>query len=127
MSDWQPSPLWMVFCPSPRGQPKRILPDNLGLSTRSANNLSRRKEETMELMTSKQSSSLTKTESDANRRQSSRVAGAYGLTFSGVDGNRFMMGDGSVMDLSDEGIGVLSDRPVRAGMDLAILIELPDS
>ena len=78
-------------------------------------------------MASKQNNSLTKTESDANRRQSSRVTGAYGLTFSGVDGGRFMMGDGEVIDLSNEGIGILTDRPVRAGMDLALFIELPDS
>ena len=81
----------------------------------------------MELMASKQNETLCSVESNTNRRQSSRVAGAYGLTFSGVDGGRFMMGDGEVIDLSDEGLGILTDRSVRAGMELALFIELPDS
>ncbi len=37
------------------------------------------------------------------------------------------MGDGHVMDLSHEGIGIRGNRLLKAGMDLALFIELPDS
>jgi PilZ domain len=81
----------------------------------------------MELRTSKQDGSFDTSESAFDRRRDWRVGGSCGLTFSGVDGRQFMMGDGQVMDLSEDGIGVRGDRPVKAGMDLALFIELPGS
>lgn len=36
----------------------------------------------------------------SNRRREPRVGGPFGLTFSGVDEGRFMMGEGQVVDLS---------------------------
>jgi hypothetical protein len=81
----------------------------------------------MELTMSKHEDSLCSAGPALNRRRGSRLDSSCTLTFSGVDGGRFMMGDGQVMDLSDDGIGIRGDRSVKAGMALALFIELPDS
>ena len=38
-----------------------------------------------------------------------------------------IVGDGHILDLSQEGIGVHGDRSLKPGMELALFIELPDS
>lgn len=62
-----------------------------------------------------------------DRRRESRVGSQFGLMFTGVDGRRFVMDDGEVLDLSDEGIGIRANRTMKHGMELALFIQLPDS
>lgn len=81
----------------------------------------------MELTTCDQMNSLQTVESTSNRRREPRVDGRFGLTFSGVDGGQIVMGDGLVMNLSHEGIGIRGNRLLKPGMELALFIELPDS
>jgi hypothetical protein len=66
-------------------------------------------------------------ESPLNRRGDTRLTGRFGLTFSGVDRGELIMGDGQVLDLSAEGVGISGNRLLKPGMDLALFIELPDS
>jgi len=70
---------------------------------------------------------LLTAESKDNRRQATRVGGRYNLTFSGMDEDHMIMGEGIVTDLSREGIGVRGNRFVKPGMHLALFIEIPDS
>jgi hypothetical protein len=81
----------------------------------------------MELTMCKQQGSLRSKQWALNRRRGLRVGSSRTLTFSGVDGGRFLMGDGQVINVSEDGIGIRGDRPVKAGMALALFIELPDS
>ncbi|HEY7533309.1 MAG TPA: PilZ domain-containing protein, partial [Nitrospiraceae bacterium] len=67
------------------------------------------------------------TEPIENRRQMPRVVGPFNLTFSGMDKDHMIVGEGIVIDLSREGIGVRGNRFVKPGMHLALFIELPDS
>jgi hypothetical protein len=67
------------------------------------------------------------TEPIENRRQLPRVVGPFNLTFSGMDKDHMIMGEGIVIDLSREGIGVRGNRFVKPGMHLALFIELPGS
>jgi hypothetical protein len=62
-----------------------------------------------------------------NRRREVRVSAQLGLMFSGVVDGRLMMGDGHVIDLSRDGIGIRGDRVLRRGLELALFIELPDA
>jgi hypothetical protein len=62
-----------------------------------------------------------------NRRREVRVSAQLGLMFSGVVDGRLMMGDGHVIDLSRDGIGIRGDRVLRRGLELALFIELPDT
>lgn len=63
----------------------------------------------------------------SNRRREPRVGGQFGLTFSGVEEGRLMMGHGQVLDLSEGGVGIRGNRLLRPGMALALFIELPDA
>jgi hypothetical protein len=62
-----------------------------------------------------------------NRRREVRMSAQLGLIFSGVVDGRLMMGDGHVIDLSRDGIGIRGDRVLRRGLELALFIELPDA
>jgi hypothetical protein len=62
-----------------------------------------------------------------NRRREVRMSAQLGLMFSGVVDGRLMMGDGHVIDLSRDGIGIRGDRVLRRGLELALFIELPDA
>ena len=55
------------------------------------------------------------------------MSAQLGLIFSGVVDGRLMMGDGHVIDLSRDGIGIRGDRVLRRGLELALFIELPDA
>jgi len=66
-------------------------------------------------------------ESKENRRQAPRIGGWFSLTFSGMDADHMIMGEGIVTDLSRGGVGVRGNRFVKPGMHLALFIELPDS
>jgi hypothetical protein len=81
----------------------------------------------MKLMPHEQERELTLVESKSNRRRQPRVGGQFGLIYSGMDKGQIMMGDGQVLNLSREGIGIRADRWLKPGMELALFIELPDS
>ncbi len=81
----------------------------------------------MQLMTHEQERAFMPAELASNRRRNPRLAGQFGLTFSGVDKGQMIMGDGHILNLSYEGIGVRGDRLLKPGMELALFIELPDS
>jgi hypothetical protein len=80
----------------------------------------------MRVTTGKQQDEAASETTD-NRRKGARMPGRFGLTFSGVDGGQFVMGDGQVMDVSPGGIGVRGNRLLKQGMEVALFIELPDS
>lgn len=67
------------------------------------------------------------TDSPNDRRRNSRLGGHINLTFSGMDGKKMVIDTGVVTDLCQDGLGILADKPVTSGMDLALLIECPDS
>lgn len=81
----------------------------------------------MELMTHEHERTFIPAELASNRRRSPRLGGQFGLTFSGVDKGRMIMGDGRILNVSQKGIGVHGDRSLTSGMELALFIELPDS
>lgn len=74
-----------------------------------------------------QETSLTLVEADSNRRREPRVDGRCGLIFSGMDQGQIVMGDGGVLDLSQEGIGAHANQSLKPGMELALFLELPGS
>ncbi|MBI3355459.1 MAG: PilZ domain-containing protein [Nitrospirae bacterium] len=81
----------------------------------------------MKLMPQEREQELTLVESKSNRRRRPRVGGRFGVIYSGMDKGQIMMGDGQVLNLSREGIGIRADRLLKPGMELALFIELPDS
>lgn len=81
----------------------------------------------MKPMTFEQERMLMLVESESSLRRGPRIDGRFGLTFSGVDEGQIVMGDGQVLDLSQRGIGVQTNHMLKAGMELALFIELPDS
>ena len=81
----------------------------------------------MQLMPHEQEQALMPVESGTARRRRAHLGGRFGLTFSGVDEGQMIMGDGHILNLSQEGIGVRGDRSLKPGMELALFIELPDS
>jgi hypothetical protein len=60
-----------------------------------------------------------------DRRRIARVPTHFGLMYSGMDSGRMLIGDGMAMDLSEEGVGICGNRLVKAGMELAIFVDLP--
>ena len=60
------------------------------------------------------------------RRQSSRVAMTFSLMYSAVSAHGTLMSDGTVMDLSRNGLGIRGNHPVKVGMELSMLLYLPD-
>ncbi len=61
-----------------------------------------------------------------NRRMTERIPAEVGLVYSGMDSGTMLMGDGTVTNLSDQGIGICGNRLVKPGMELALFIELPE-
>lgn len=49
------------------------------------------------------------------------------LTFSGMDAKEMLIETGVVTDLCQDGIGIHAKRPLKPGMELALLINCPDS
>jgi hypothetical protein len=60
------------------------------------------------------------------RRRIPRVPVSFGIMYSGINGDDVLMGDGTVMDLSKSGLGIRGNHPVRTGMELTLLLYLPD-
>jgi len=67
------------------------------------------------------------TDCDQERRRDQRLGGQLTLTFSGMDGNHMVIDTGTVTDLCQDGIGVCAKRPVKPDMELALLIDCPNS
>jgi len=60
------------------------------------------------------------------RRHSSRLAVTFGLMYSVISANGAMMGDGTVVNISQHGLGIHGNHPVKIGMELSMLLYLPD-
>ncbi|MGE0646079.1 MAG: PilZ domain-containing protein [Nitrospira sp.] len=59
------------------------------------------------------------------RRSIRRVSVSFGLMYSGFNGEDVLVGDGTVIDLSDGGIGIRGNSAVQIGMDLTLFLYLP--
>ncbi len=60
------------------------------------------------------------------RRRQVRRNLSFGLMYSGVSGEDVLIGDGTVVDLSESGLGLRGDVPVQADMELTLFLYLPD-
>jgi PilZ domain len=72
------------------------------------------------------SSALTPATSD-DRRRIARTAAQFRLMYSGTESGQMLIGDGVVTNLSKNGIGILGNRLVKPGMELALFVDLPGS
>jgi hypothetical protein len=59
-------------------------------------------------------------------RRSERVDVNCHLTYSGIEGNTLIIGEGTAIDLSAEGVGISGNQPVEPGMVLTLCLALPD-
>lgn len=60
------------------------------------------------------------------RRRMSRSCVSLGLMYSGVNGEDVLIGDGSAVDLSEGGMGIRGNCPVKTGMELTLFLYLQD-
>lgn len=60
------------------------------------------------------------------RRRMSRSCVSLGLMYSGVNGDDVLIGDGSAVDLSEGGMGIRGNCPVKIGMELTLFLYLQD-
>lgn len=64
--------------------------------------------------------------SSIERRKLTRTKMSFGLMYSGVSGEDVLIGDGTVLDLSEGGLGIRGDIIVQPGMELTLFLYLPD-
>jgi len=74
-----------------------------------------------------QTGSLSRISLAGNRRQEPRFTGQLNLTFSGMDATEIVMDTGTIFDLCRDGIGLRTERSLKLGMELALIIECPGS
>ena len=55
-----------------------------------------------------------------------RAPVSFGLMYSCIGGDDVLMGDGTVVDLSKGGLGIRGTQPVQVGMELGLILYLPD-
>lgn len=60
------------------------------------------------------------------RRRIARVPVSFKLMYSGIMRGDVLMGDGTVVDLSKDGLRIRGNFPVRVGMELTMFLYLPD-
>jgi len=60
------------------------------------------------------------------RRRMSRTCASLGLMYSGINGEDVLIGDGSVVDLSEGGLGIRGNCPVNVGLELTLFLYLPN-
>lgn len=60
------------------------------------------------------------------RRRMRRSGASLGLMYSGINGDDVLIGDGSAVDLSEGGVGIHGNCPVKVGMELTLFLYLPD-
>lgn len=62
-----------------------------------------------------------------NRRVESRVPVEFGLMYSALDERGdLIMGDGTVIDISNSGLGIRGNMAVKTGMEMTLFVYLPD-
>lgn len=62
-----------------------------------------------------------------DRRSDHRVAVDFRLMYSAQDNDEeLIMGDGSVIDLSNKGLRIRGDMAVKAGLEMTLFLYLPD-
>ncbi len=67
------------------------------------------------------------TASACNRREHSRMPVTFALMYSAQDATGdLLMGDGSVVDLSHNGLGIQGTCAVQSGMEMTLFLYLPD-
>lgn len=64
--------------------------------------------------------------SSAERRGSPRLPVSFKLMYSAITRGDVLIGDGTVVDLSKNGLGILGNYPVRTGLELTMFLYLPD-
>jgi len=62
----------------------------------------------------------------AEQRRIPRTPVSFGLMYSGISRNDVLMGDGTVINLSEGGLGIRGNQPVKVGMELTMFLYLPD-
>ncbi len=63
----------------------------------------------------------------SNRRVDTRTPAEFGLMYSGMDAQgELIMGDGAVVNLSNKGLGIRGNMPVKAGLEMTLFLYLPD-
>ncbi|MEQ1656739.1 MAG: PilZ domain-containing protein [Nitrospira sp.] len=60
-------------------------------------------------------------------RRSERININCHLTYSGILDDTLIIGEGSTIDLSQEGVGICGNQPVKTGMALTLCLALPDN
>jgi hypothetical protein len=60
------------------------------------------------------------------RRRLGRKSVSFGLMYSGASEEDVLIGDGTVVDLSESGLSLRGDVPVQVGMELTLFLYLPD-
>ena len=60
-------------------------------------------------------------------RRSERVTVCCHLTYSGFTEDTLIVGEGTAVDLSKEGVGIEGNQPVEPGMRLTLCLVLPDT
>lgn len=70
---------------------------------------------------------ISRTSPAGNRRREFRLDGQLRLTFSGMDATEIVMDTGTAFDLGRDGIGLQTERSLKLGMELALIIEVPGS
>lgn len=55
------------------------------------------------------------------------MTGLCALSYSGMDHGRIVLGDGVILVQSDHALAIEGDCPVKAGMELALMVALPAS
>jgi hypothetical protein len=62
-----------------------------------------------------------------NRRVESRAPVEFGLMYSALDERGdLIMGDGTVIDISNSGLGIRGNMAVKTGMEMTLFVYLPD-
>lgn len=60
------------------------------------------------------------------RRGNPRLPVSFKLMYSAITRGDVLIGDGTVVDLSKDGLGIRGNCPVRAGLELTMFLYLPD-
>jgi hypothetical protein len=60
-------------------------------------------------------------------RRSERININCHLTYSGIVNDTLIIGEGTTIDLSKEGLGICGNQPVTPGMVLTLCLALPDN
>lgn len=81
----------------------------------------------MELMKHNTTQKVTPALVQSNRRGEARLSGQLAVTFSGMDGTQMVIETGVVTDLCQDGVGIQAERPVKQGMEMALIIQYPNS